>query len=563
MRNYSFTSKSVLLNIDKTYCDSEPQVLSSKLFNTLLVKYLRYKPNHQNPVYNLKSTEILSFYKFLLVNTYKDLIIHFKQYEFLNNYEHLYFFSEGFYEYWRHFERFSYQIVHKDHTQTTRSNKLIKDTQDLETLILKLYRTLSQKMMSRSFGVYRQLPSGVQTGLLLDKHFSLMKVYPTLPTKQFVHNLLLNTPIMIYSESNTRSGVYEYVNTPFIDDLKISNSNFFVYPIKVGDLTAFVYTHKDMLRHMVSLGNLFEILDLSRHPNLKPDLIILFGILEKEYDGKYYLDKTTNIYIGAVHNSNKNDYFGYLKKMILTLHNTYNLDNKSLPIHGAMVKITFNNNISKNIVIVGDSGAGKSETIEAIRTVGKNYIKYIDVVFDDMGSFTLNGNKLFAKGTETGAFVRLDDLETGYTYRRLERSIFLNPNQTNARVVLPISTYEFITKEHSVDMVLYANNFEEPKSLLRKIDTIKEALSVFKTGARVAKGTTNEKGLVKTYFANPFGPLQQMEKTDKLLDLYFSYLFDNNIYVGEIYTKLSIDNYSEKGPLEAAKALLDYITKQF
>ena len=33
-----------------------------------------------------------------------------------------------------------------------------------------------------------------------------------------------------------------------------------------------------------------------------------------------------------------------------------------------------------------------------------------------------------------------------------------------------------------------------------------EAIEVFKRGARMAKGTTTEKGLVNSYFANPFGP---------------------------------------------------------
>ena len=34
------------------------------------------------------------------------------------------------------------------------------------------------------------------------------------------------------------------------------------------------------------------------------------------------------------------DYFGYMKKMMLTLHNVRKINQRQLPIHGAMVKMT-------------------------------------------------------------------------------------------------------------------------------------------------------------------------------------------------------------------------------
>lgn len=37
-------------------------------------------------------------------------------------------------------------------------------------------------------------------------------------------------------------------------------------------------------------------------------------------------------------------------------------------------------------MLMGDSGAGKSESIEALKSVGKDVIKDIEVVFDDMGT---------------------------------------------------------------------------------------------------------------------------------------------------------------------------------
>ena len=87
-----------------------------------------------------------------------------------------------------------------------------------------------------------------------------------------------------------------------------------------------------------------------------------------------------------------------------------------------------------------------------------------------------------------------------------------------------------------------------------------EALKVFKTGARVAKGTTGENGFVSTFFANPFGPVQLEEETDKLLDEYFEHLFTSGVEVGEIYTGLALENASEN-PSYAAKELLEKLKR--
>src|SRR5690606_13358478 len=128
---------------------------------------------------------------------------------------------------------------------------------------------------------------------------------------------------------------------------------------------------------------------------------------------------------------------------------------------GAMFKLKFTNKSEKNVVIIGDSGAGKSETIEALRVVGSKVISSIDVVYDDMGVFYFDEENLVSSGSEIGAFVRLDDLDQGYAYKQIDRAVFLNPNQVNSRVVIPASTYDFIMKKHKVDLVLYANNYEE------------------------------------------------------------------------------------------------------
>ena len=86
-----------------------------------------------------------------------------------------------------------------------------------------------------------------------------------------------------------------------------------------------------------------------------------------------------------------------------------------------------------------------------------------------------------------------------------------------------------------------------------------DAIKVFKDGCRIAKGTTTELGLVKSYFANPFGPEQRKEETNILIEKYFKIAFENKIKVGEIKTCLAIDGLEKEGPRRAALELFKVI----
>ncbi|MGL6131451.1 MAG: phosphoenolpyruvate carboxykinase, partial [Fusobacteriaceae bacterium] len=87
------------------------------------------------------------------------------------------------------------------------------------------------------------------------------------------------------------------------------------------------------------------------------------------------------------------------------------------------------------------------------------------------------------------------------------------------------------------------------------------AKPTFIEGARNAKGTTSEIGLVKSYFANPFGPVQKKEKTDILIDKYFDKMFSDKTLVGQIRTGLGIEGFEKSGPEKAAKKLFDLLIK--
>lgn len=72
--------------------------------------------------------------------------------------------------------------------------------------------------------------------------------------------------------------------------------------------------------------------------------------------------------------------------MVLTLHNITMMQKGKLPFHGAFVRIVLRDGIDKNVLIIGDTGAGKSEMLEAFRVIGADVLRDMIVIADDMGS---------------------------------------------------------------------------------------------------------------------------------------------------------------------------------
>jgi hypothetical protein len=237
-----------------------------------------------------------------------------------------------------------------------------------------------------------------------------------------------------------------------------------------------------------------------------------------------------------------------------------------MPFHGALVRIVSSGDRALTVLMIGDTGTGKSETLEALRNIGEDLIEEMTIIADDMGSLDVDpeGN-VTGYGTEIGAFVRLDDLQPGYAFGQLDRAIIMNPNQVNARIVLPVTTYENVIKGYPVDMVLYANNYEEideEHPVIERFDTPEAALRVFREGTAMSKGTTTATGLVHTYFVNIFGAVQYKSIHEEIAKRYFEAFFKRDIFVGQMRTRLGITGWERKGPEEAAQALLQRIEKK-
>ncbi len=565
MKKFHLTNTYALINFDASLCDSEVSVLQSRSFASVLSQFINKLKHEKNvTMESFKGVTIEQFldaYKLLYVFHFNDIYKNNASlHKLLNKRDEFYHFTEMFYDYWRSIQRFGLMASSHLYQQSAKAPDLITTIDHFNNLILSLYRGVSTNLLGEQFHVYRQLPAGVNANLLYVHHrVPYNHEYDNLQNIAFISKIATRPPFIAYTKSNFRSGIFQEIYENPLSKLVINKLHFLAFPIKIGPLLAYVYIHRDFLHEGIGLSNLFEFASFDEIKERKPDIIYLYGISETEYDCTYHHDKVNNIYLGFVSRLDKNDYFGYLKKMLLTLHNLFMIDQKKLPIHGAMVSIILKNNETKNIVVVGDSGAGKSETLEALRVIGKDYIKQMKIVFDDMGTFFKKDGKIYAHGTEIGAFVRLDDLEAGYAYQKIDRAIFLNPDQINARVILPVTTYKFITADHRIDMMLYANNYSEVGNGLRLFKNFDEAIDIFRNGQRKAKGTTSEIGLVSSYFANPFGPVQRKEQTEVLLNSYFNSLSKEKVAIGELYTRLAVPGYEMKGPQEAATILLKHL----
>lgn len=552
-----------LINYSMTYYQSESELISSRHFKTVLSNYLDSIQFKKEELYlylltSSKSREDIQqdmiYCLKLLMNFEMDEIDH----PYLKNPEIFLAIVEDFYQFWRSLNRCSL-IYMQNRKDFLRANFIEADSHFNQT-VLNFYRTVQQKVQGRSNNVYRQLQPGTNASMALRKYkFNLSEKYAVLSSIPFINMIMLRTPLILHTKSNKREGMFTEVQENPISEFKDAE-NWMCYPLKVGTLLCYVYFHRDFTFNVLGLANLFELALESECRKRKPDCIVFYGNPDGKKDTVFYYDEAEDCWIGKVSLQEKFSYFGYLKKMILTLQNLAVMKKGWLPIHGAMVNITLKDGRKKGVVLMGDSGAGKSETLETLKNMENDNIKKLEVIFDDMGAMCYENGQVCAVGTEIGAFVRLDDLDKSTSYRDLDRSIFFNPEKTNARVVVPVSTIELVSAKHPVDIFLYANNYTEAHGVHR-FEDLEAGKEVFVQGKRFAMSTTQEKGYSTTFFANPFGPMQKKEVCMKLIDDYFISCQKTGVFIGEIYTNLSLEN-KEEGLKKAAEGLLELIIEE-
>ena len=551
--------QTALVNFSAFYPQTTDEILSHESFKHFLDSYLTRleasdPERHAWLCQGLSQTkaipQLIRFLKLLMVLDLSEI-----QHPLLESKTRLMECIEDAYNVWRTLQRCS--IIKVSSSNSGQVVNFIDADTRFNSLVLSLYRGVQEKVQGTKNRVYRQLQAGTNASMVLrDIKWTQPEGYEYLKGIPFVDQMLLRTPLLLHPKGTKRYGSFQPVSTNPLKNLNLDKESYFCYPAKVGELLIFVYVNNDFAFSGISNANLFELATKDEVQHRKPDGIVLFGFADGSDDTVYHYDETENWWTAKVSYSPKIEYFGYMKKMMLTLHNVIMMKKGWLPIHGSMINIHFKNQAPIGVVFMGDSGAGKSETIEAMQLLGHPDLIGMDVIFDDMGSFHLEDGKLVAQGTEIGAFIRLDDLDKGSPYKTMDRSIFMNPESVNARVVIPVSSYAEIASSHPVHYFFYANNYVNKTGLtiVQKATDIKQT---FIEGKRMAMATTHETGLSTTYFANPFGPMQDQKTCDPLIDLYFEALDQTGVKTGEIYTGLGVNDRVDDHLAITAQALLE------
>ena len=482
-------------------------------------------------------------------------------------------FVDGFYNFWRSYDRF--MVIHSEPGPSSHDRRPYRSfTASIEAfthLVRSLYRDLCENISGDHPRIYRQVPAGCNAGLIAVPKASPLPpgVREAVAGISFIRQMWIDPPMILDPPCNTRTGSFEAAPRNPIEGMELAPDEWLCYPAQVGPLVVFIYFHLQFVGLGCALGNLFE-LATDKQIAAGPDALFLYGAppeVMKQYGEvpTVFFEDPGGLLVGAVPGEPRFGYFGYLKKMALTLHNIAMIKRGRLPFHGAMVRILLRSGRAATILIIGDTATGKSESLEAFRTLGAERIRDMRIVADDMGSLQTGGDgRVLGYGTETGAFVRLDDLQPGFAFGQMDRAIFMSPNKVNARVVLPVTTMEDILAGFPVDYILYGNNFEpidESHPVLERLEDVEVALATFSAGAAMSKGTTSSKGLTNSYFANPFGAPQFRELHEGLARRTFEAAYAGGVFVGQIRTRLAIPGMEAEGPRAVAKALLDLLEK--
>jgi energy-coupling factor transporter ATP-binding protein EcfA2 len=569
-----------VLYIRERMCETAEEMLESDMFRMVLEHCLSQLESRNSPLIGVFENSRIG--QTGVTNLIRTLIL-LEKYEshvvphifsgsicFLENRQLLNRFVEHLYDYWRHFDRFIVNDSEGDRLDKRPYRTFNETIEQLTHLVRTVYRHIQENLTGSRPAVYRQVPAGAEMAVIsLPKKIPFNgEVYKKLLSIPVIRQMLIYPPLVIQQPENKRTGQFRRVGKNPLALFDLNPDEFLCYPARVGKLVILVYFHLKFFELGFSLCNLFELAgdtELIR----QPDGVFVYGVPGNAIDGMsdfstiFYEDFENGLFVGAIPDRKEFGYFGYLKKMILTLHNAIVMRSGLLPFHGAMVKILLQGNKKATILMMGDTGAGKSETLEAFRVLGEKYIRELTIIADDMGSIDLdmNGHPV-GYGTETGAFLRLDDLQPGYAFGHLDRSIIMNPSQVNARIVFPVTNFETVVFGHKIDYILYANNYEEPDDdhpVIEKFNSPEAAIEVFRNGLVMSKGTTTSSGMVNSYFANIFGPPEYRDIHEVLALKFFNSFYKAGVFVGQMRTRLGIQGFETKGPKEAATELLRII----
>ena len=320
--------------------------------------------------------------------------------------EQLHEFVEGLYDFWRRWDRF---LVVRAELPPAPGDKrplrgFTETVESLARLVRALYRDVAENVTGTRPRVLRQVAAGAEVGVYAVRHrWQVPASYRDLLTGiPFVRDLLLYPPLLLDPPMNTRTGQFTEVAENPLDGLKLEREEWLCYPALVGRMTVFVYFHRRFMGLGLALANLFEVAS-DEEIAAGPDAVYLYGVPPAalarfgDLPTVFHDDRGSRLLVAAVPLEDRFGYFGYLKKMVLTLHNVAAMDRGVMPFHGAYARLVLVDGTRATVLLIGDTATGKSETLEALRVTGEDRIREVRIIADDMGSLEVGAGRRAAR----------------------------------------------------------------------------------------------------------------------------------------------------------------------
>ena len=296
---------------------------------------------------------------------------------------------------------------------------------------------------------------------------------------------------------------------------KINPKDYICKMVQVGPVKTLLVMNRAYAHYMAEEMRLFPQFDLSAEDiaSLEPDAISFMGIPRKvmgdDYKVGYFMDEDINgrqIPVSWVDAEKFTDYVGYLKKPLLTVANEKVKESGGMPVHGSAFTVVFKNGLRKTLVIGGDSGAGKSETIiamieQAIKEEGEAVdVEGIDMLAGDMLSmYEGKDGQMYMIGTEEGDFMRMSDISGDWRSRfrdRLKKASTTNKKHpTNPRMTIGgLCDPEGFLRPVRVNNFYYIDNYTVPNG--KSFEEVKSPenliMDIYARGYRREKGTSGD-----------------------------------------------------------------------
>ncbi len=222
---YVFGKRQVIINFSEVFCKSETELLNSACFKDVWTKFIKNikKAERQDMLKVLKllpkpEVDYIKLFKLLLAFSVEEIKEMSPFYNLLlDQADIIYDLVENFYDYWRKLERYAV-VFTKANIDGIESTTFIGAQSQFNSLVLKTYRSITEKLYGQKFPIYRQLPAGVNAGLLISKH-NWMKPdspYAFLAKSEAIEQILIRPLFISYSKKiSVRVYIRRFLKTLF------------------------------------------------------------------------------------------------------------------------------------------------------------------------------------------------------------------------------------------------------------------------------------------------------------------------------------------------------------